>query len=163
MVVPCILGSSLIRAPVRRRRSTYLNLRSCLGDNKVAPPYPNLAPISLQLDDQSHTAPKTSWLGTIFQLFKRGAYMRLHSIIAIATGLSVLGGAASAGEWADQCAERLRADGRDTSGCTCLEERIGANPSLVDEFQQLGQIADPKDRYDAASANAKAAMDACTR
>jgi hypothetical protein len=80
-----------------------------------------------------------------------------------AVGLALASGSASAGQWADQCAERLKADGRDTSGCTCLEEKINADPSLVDEFTRLAEIADPAARYAAANANAKAAMDACTR
>lgn len=70
---------------------------------------------------------------------------------------------ALAGEWADQCVARLSADGRDTSGCACLEEKIGASPALIDEFKMLGAIEDRTARYEAASPEAKAAMDACTR
>lgn len=83
--------------------------------------------------------------------------------LAGAAGLAMVSGSASAGEWADRCAERLKADGRDTAGCYCLEERINADPSLVDEFTRLAEIADPAARYAAANASAKAAMDACTR
>jgi hypothetical protein len=83
--------------------------------------------------------------------------------VAGLAGLSLLASSANAGEWADQCVERLKADGRDTSGCACLEERINKDPSLIDEFRRLGEIADPAARYAAANASAKAAMDACTR
>ncbi len=68
-----------------------------------------------------------------------------------------------AGEWADACVARLEADGRDTSGCQCLEDAITANPALEEEFRELAEIADPKARYEAASDEAKAAMDECTR
>ncbi len=71
--------------------------------------------------------------------------------------------AANAGEWADACAERLEADGRDTSGCACLEAEIEATPSLEDEFTSLSEIEDPAERYSSASAEAQAAMDKCTR
>ena len=72
-------------------------------------------------------------------------------------------GAAVAGQMADQCIAQLKKEGRDTSGCTCLEEKVQSNPALAEEFQALGQIADPAARYAAASDDAKAAMDACTR
>ena len=68
-----------------------------------------------------------------------------------------------AGEWADACVAALEADGRDTSGCVCLEEEITANADLADEFTALGEIADPAERYGAASDEAKAVMDKCTR
>jgi hypothetical protein len=68
----------------------------------------------------------------------------------------------NAGELADACVAALEADGRDPSGCTCLEEEIEAN-DLMDEFLQLGQIADPAERYAAASDEARAAMNKCTR
>jgi hypothetical protein len=70
--------------------------------------------------------------------------------------------AASAGDLADACTAALEADGRDASGCTCLEEEVVAN-DLVDEFLALGEIADPDERYASASDDAKAAMDKCTR
>lgn len=70
--------------------------------------------------------------------------------------------ASFAGEWADACVATLEADGRDASGCTCLEDEIVAN-DLADEFLELAEIADPTERYDAASDEAKAAMDKCTR
>ncbi len=69
---------------------------------------------------------------------------------------------ALAGDLADACVAALEADGRDPSGCTCLEEEVIAN-DLVDEMTALGEIADPDERYDAASDAAKAAMDKCTR
>jgi hypothetical protein len=71
--------------------------------------------------------------------------------------------AAFAGELTDACVARLQADGRDTSGCSCLEDRIAGNAELEAEFQTLKDIADPAARYEAASDAAKAAMDACTR
>ncbi|MEQ1931403.1 MAG: hypothetical protein ABL957_12870 [Parvularculaceae bacterium] len=80
-----------------------------------------------------------------------------------AAALSAISGSASAGEWADRCVERLKADGRDTSGCSCLEARIDATPGLADEFTRLAEIPNPADRYAAASTDAKSAMDACTR
>ncbi len=83
--------------------------------------------------------------------------------IAIGAAAAAFISVASAGEWADACIARLEADGRDTSGCQCLEDAITANPALEDEFLALAEIADPKARYEAASADAKAAMDDCTR
>ena len=70
--------------------------------------------------------------------------------------------AASAGDMADACTAALEADGRDASGCMCLENEVVAN-DLVDEFLELGNIADPDERYASASDGAKAAMDKCTR
>ena len=84
-------------------------------------------------------------------------------VAALSAAFSSLSGSASAGEWADRCVERLKADGRDTSGCSCLEARIDAAPGLADEFTRLAEIPNPADRYAAASADAKSAMDACTR
>jgi hypothetical protein len=84
-------------------------------------------------------------------------------VIAIGAAAAALSSMAYAGEWADACIARLTAEGRDTSGCACLEERISANPALVEEFQTLGAIEDRTARYEAASPDAKAAMDACTR
>ncbi|MBB5517627.1 hypothetical protein [Amphiplicatus metriothermophilus] len=72
-------------------------------------------------------------------------------------------GTASAGELADACVERLAADGRDTSGCACLEEKVEGDQALIDELTALGEIDDPAARYEAASAAAKTVMDACTR
>ncbi len=69
----------------------------------------------------------------------------------------------NAGEMADACIAALEADGRDTSGCTCLEEEVTADAALEEEFLTLGEIADPAERYEAASDGAKAAMDKCTR
>ena len=70
--------------------------------------------------------------------------------------------AASAGEMADACIEKLEAEGRDPSGCVCLEEEVEA-AGLQEEFDALGEIDDPAERYAAASVEAKAAMDKCTR
>lgn len=82
---------------------------------------------------------------------------------AAGLAVSVFTSFALAGDLADQCAARLEADGRDTSGCACLEERVMADPALAEEFTQLATIEDAAERYAAASDNAKAAMDACTR
>lgn len=86
--------------------------------------------------------------------------LKLGFACAIAAGAMLSSG--SAGEWADACAARLEADGRDASGCQCLEDEINAN-NLADEFLQLAEIEDPAARYDAASDEAKAAMNKCTR
>ena len=84
-------------------------------------------------------------------------------LISAAAAATALASVAYAGEWADACVARLKADGRDTSGCACLEAAIEANPALEEEFRALAEIADPKARYEAASDEAKAAMDDCTR
>lgn len=81
-------------------------------------------------------------------------------IAAVAAGATMSAG--FAGEWADACVATLEAEGRDTSGCTCLEEEIVAK-DLAGEFLELAKIADAAARYDAASGDAKAAMDKCTR
>ena len=78
-----------------------------------------------------------------------------------AAGLTM--GASVAGELADSCTARLEADGRDPSGCACLEEHVEGDPALLEEMTRLGEIADPAERYASASDGAKAAMDACTR
>lgn len=84
-------------------------------------------------------------------------------IIALGAAATALTAVAYAGEMADACVARLEAEGRDTSGCSCLEDRIAADPALESEFRELGTIEDPAARYAAASDDAKAAMDACTR
>ncbi len=84
-------------------------------------------------------------------------------IVTIGAAAAALVSVASAGEWADACVARLEADGRNTSGCQCLEDAIAASPALEEEFRALAEIADPKARYEAASADARAAMDDCTR
>ena len=84
-------------------------------------------------------------------------------LIALGFCAATLSSAAFAGEMADACVARLKSEGRDTSGCSCLEAEVEANPSLAEEFQDLGSIDDPAERYAAASDDAKAAMDACTR
>lgn len=89
--------------------------------------------------------------------------MKPKVLLSSAAFLGLTATGAAAGEWADACTERLEADGRDTSGCVCLEEQINANADLVEEFQALGEIEDPGERYASASDDAKAAMDACTR
>lgn len=71
--------------------------------------------------------------------------------------------AAAAGPMADACIAKLEAEGRDTSGCSCLEDKVMASAALQEEFTKLAEIADLGERYTAASDEAKAAMDACTR
>lgn len=89
--------------------------------------------------------------------------MKIKWLLGAACAAAAALGAASAGELADACKARLEADGRDTSGCTCLEEHVQNDPALVEEMTKLGEIDDPAERYEAASDAAKAAMDACTR
>ncbi|HBK90203.1 MAG TPA: hypothetical protein DDZ68_00885 [Parvularcula sp.] len=87
----------------------------------------------------------------------------MKRIVAAAAAAAGLTSIAWAGEWAEACVARLEADGRDTSGCQCLEDAITENPALEAEFRALAEIADPAARYHAASDAAKAAMDDCTR
>ena len=89
--------------------------------------------------------------------------MTLKVFAAAFAATGMLFSAASAGEMADACKAALEAEGRDTSGCDCLEAEVTADASLAEEFQALGEIADPAERYAAASDGAKAAMDKCTR
>lgn len=89
--------------------------------------------------------------------------MKSKTFMALAVFAGLASTGAVAGEWADACVERLEADGRDISGCSCLEAEIEANPSLEEEFMALGEIEDPAERYDAASSEAQAAMNQCTR
>ena len=84
-------------------------------------------------------------------------------LISAAASFVALTGAAAAGDLADQCRATLEAEGRDTSGCECLEGKVLENPDLQSEFQSLGDIDGAQERYAAASDEAKAAMDACTR
>lgn len=88
--------------------------------------------------------------------------MKLKTIIAASAAFGLAASPVFAGEMADACVAALEADGRDTSGCACLEEEIIAN-DLADEFTALGEIEDAAERYGAASDEAKAAMDKCTR
>ncbi|MEM8988741.1 MAG: hypothetical protein AAGC95_18680 [Pseudomonadota bacterium] len=88
--------------------------------------------------------------------------MTLKSIFAGAASVCLSASMASAGELADMCVASLEAEGRDTSGCACLEEQVMAN-DLLDEFVSLGEISDPAERYAAASDAAKEVMDTCTR
>lgn len=89
--------------------------------------------------------------------------MKIETLVAAAAAVATLMGAVSAGELADSCKARLEADGRDTSGCTCLENAVKDDPDLLAEMTELGEIEDPAERYAAASDEAKAAMNACTR
>ncbi len=89
--------------------------------------------------------------------------MRLAQIIAAAAVCATSFSTVSAGEMADACIAALEAEGRDTSGCTCLEDAVSESAALQEEFQTLGAIADPAERYAAASDEAQAAMDQCTR
>lgn len=88
--------------------------------------------------------------------------MKLKVFLAASVSAGLLSASAFAGEWADACVATLEADGRDASGCACLEEEIIAN-DLADEFLALAEIDDPAERYSSASDDAKAAMDKCTR
>lgn len=88
--------------------------------------------------------------------------MKLNVLFAVGLASAAMFGTVSAGELADSCVAALEADGRDSSGCGCLEEEVVAN-DLVAEFTELAEISDPASRYDAASDEAKAAMDKCTR
>lgn len=89
--------------------------------------------------------------------------MMLKIVVASAFSAGVLAASAMANEMEDACVAALEAEGRDTSGCSCLVDAIGDDAALIDEFTSLGEIADADERYDAASDAAKAAMDACTR
>lgn len=89
--------------------------------------------------------------------------MTLRLFFAAAFGAGVLTGNASAGELADACIATLEAEGRDTSGCTCLEEAITDDAALQEEFLELGEIADPEERFASASEEAQAVMASCTR
>jgi len=89
--------------------------------------------------------------------------MKSMTFLAGLTAVSMLTSTAFAGEWADACIAALEADGRDTSGCQCLEDAISGNDALIEEFTALGAIADAAERYGSASDEAKAVMDACTR
>lgn len=89
--------------------------------------------------------------------------MKLTSVLAAAAALGACWAAANAGELADACTAALEAEGRDPSGCVCLENEVMADAALQEEFMSLGEIEDPAERYEAASDEAKAAMDKCTR
>lgn len=88
--------------------------------------------------------------------------MKLKTFFATTAAAALAVSPSYAGELADACVAALEADGRDASGCSCLEEEALAN-DLVDEFLALGEIEDPAQRYASASDEAKAAMDKCTR
>lgn len=88
--------------------------------------------------------------------------MKINVFLAVMAAGAAAMSCAFAGELAEACVAALEADGRDPSGCACLEEEAVAN-NLVDEFVALGEIADPAERYASASDGAKAAMDKCTR
>ncbi|MCB2112204.1 MAG: hypothetical protein R3C42_02035 [Parvularculaceae bacterium] len=83
--------------------------------------------------------------------------------IALGFCFASLSSAAYAGEMADACVARLEADGRDASGCGCIEAEVEANPALEEEFRDLAEIDDPAERYAAASDEARDVMDSCTR
>ena len=89
--------------------------------------------------------------------------MHARLTIAAIAASAMAASTASAGEMADACVAALEAEGRDTSGCACLEEEVTASATLQEEFLSLGEIADPAERYASASDEAKAAMDKCTR
>ena len=89
--------------------------------------------------------------------------MMLKIFFASALSAGVLAASAAANELEDACVAQLEAEGRDTSGCGCLADMVSGNADLEEEFTALAEIADLEERYDAASDDAKAAMDACTR
>jgi len=89
--------------------------------------------------------------------------MKIEKVLAGVFAASLLTSAASAGEWADACTETLEAEGRDASGCQCLEDAIDGDDGLIEEFLALGEIGDAAERYSSASDEAKAVMDQCTR
>ncbi len=90
--------------------------------------------------------------------------MMLKIFVASALSAGALAaGAALANELEDACVAQLEAEGRDTSGCGCLVDMVEGDAALEEEFTALAEIADADERYDAASDDAKAAMDACTR
>ena len=88
--------------------------------------------------------------------------MKLKLGLAVISAACLAVSVSFAGEWADACTATLEADGRDASGCACLEEEIIAH-DLADEFLALAEISDPAERYEAASEHAQAAMMKCTR
>lgn len=89
--------------------------------------------------------------------------MKLKIFVASAVSAGVLAASASANELEDACVAALEAEGRDASGCACLVEAVEGDAALVEEFTSLGEIADADERYEAASDDAKAVMDSCTR
>ena len=87
----------------------------------------------------------------------------IKTLAAGAFALSGMVGFAQAGELADACKAAMEAEGRDSSGCQCLEDAMGGDEALIAEFFELGEIEDPAERYASASDDAKAVMDKCTR
>lgn len=87
--------------------------------------------------------------------------MKIFYAIAAGAAATFIVGAAWAGDLADQCTALLESEGRDTSGCTCLEEKVLADPALQEEFAKLGEIADKDERWAQASDAAKEAMAMC--
>ena len=89
--------------------------------------------------------------------------MMLKILFASALSAGVLAASAVANELEDACVAQMESEGRDTSGCSCLADMVAGDAGLQEEFMELAEIADLDERYDAASDDAKAAMDACTR
>ena len=87
----------------------------------------------------------------------------MRKVIAVSTALAMFAMGAEANEMVAQCEARMEADGRDPSGCQCLFDAVSGDAALQSEFESLGEIEDPAERYAAASAAARAAMDSCTR
>ena len=87
----------------------------------------------------------------------------MKKMTALTAALMLVSAGAQAGPLADDCKARMEADGRDSSGCDCLEQEVMSSDALLAEFQALGAIEDPAERYELASDEAKAAMDRCTR
>ena len=87
----------------------------------------------------------------------------IGAFAASMAGAAVLGAANADDDLVAQCEAAMAADGRDGSGCACLVEAVGDDDALSAEFATLGEIADAAERYAAASDEAKAVMDKCTR
>ncbi|MBT8471610.1 MAG: hypothetical protein HKN14_06900 [Marinicaulis sp.] len=87
----------------------------------------------------------------------------MKHLLTIGAAAAAMFGAANAGEWADACTATLEAEGRDASGCQCLEDAIAGDEALIAEFLELGEVADASERYEQGSDEAKSVMDSCTR
>ena len=87
----------------------------------------------------------------------------MRKVIGLTAGFAMFAMSAEANQMVEDCKARMDADGRDPSGCQCLMDAVSSSDALMEEFASLGEIDDPAERYAAASDDAKAAMDSCTR
>lgn len=86
--------------------------------------------------------------------------MKIIGILAAAT--FALSSAANAETIEEACSAVLEAEGQtDVSGCTCLQEQVEGNSALEEELISLRDEGGHDERYAAASAEGKAAIDAC--